>query len=172
MILLQANQIARHFGAEVLFENIHLEISTGARVALVGRNGAGKSTLLKIIAGIEAPDEGKIAKNKTATLGYLAQDTGLDSNETVWNEMLKAFEQVRQMEERMRQLEIFISEGTPDTPAYSSYLKEYDRLQHNFQIETAMVMKMKFVPYCMGLNSILHFMIRKSILYQADSAHV
>lgn len=132
MILLQANQIARHFGAEVLFENIHLEISTGARVALVGRNGAGKSTLLKIIAGIEAPDEGKIAKNKTATLGYLAQDTGLDSNETVWNEMLKAFEQVRQMEERMRELEIFISEGTPDTPAYSSYLKEYDRLQHDF----------------------------------------
>ena len=55
MILLQANQIARHFGAEVLFENIHLEISTGARVALVGRNGAGKSTLFKIIAGIEAP---------------------------------------------------------------------------------------------------------------------
>ncbi|MDT2296755.1 ABC-F family ATP-binding cassette domain-containing protein [Enterococcus faecium] len=132
MILLQANQIARHFGAEVLFENIHLEISTGARVALVGRNGAGKSTLLKIIAGIEAPDEGKIAKNKTATLGYLAQDTGLDSNETVWNEMLKAFEQVRQMEERMRELEIFISEGTPDTPAYTSYLKEYDRLQHDF----------------------------------------
>lgn len=132
MILLQANQIARHFGAEVLFENIHLEISTGARVALVGRNGAGKSTLLKIIAGIEAPDEGKIAKNKTATLGYLAQDTGLDSNETVWNEMLKAFEQVRQMEQRMRELEIFISEGTPDTPAYTSYLKEYDRLQHDF----------------------------------------
>ena len=79
---------------------------------------------MKIIAGIEAPDDGKIAKNKTATLGYLAQDTGLDSNETVWNEMLKAFEQVRQMEQRMRELEIFISEGTPDTPAYTSYLKD------------------------------------------------
>ena len=46
--------------------------------------------------------------------------------------MLKAFEQVRQMEQRMRELEIFISEGTPDTPAYTSYLKEYDRLQHDF----------------------------------------
>lgn len=132
MILLQANQIARHFGAEILFENIHLEIHTGARIALVGRNGAGKSTLLKIIAGIEAPDVGNIAKNKTATLGYLAQDTGLDSTETVWNEMLKAFEEVRLMEQRMRDLEVFISEGTPDTPAYQAFLKEYDKLQHDF----------------------------------------
>ncbi|WP_062804854.1 ABC-F family ATP-binding cassette domain-containing protein [Enterococcus pernyi] len=132
MILLQANQIARHFGAEILFENIHLEIQTGAHIALVGRNGAGKSTLLKIIAGIEAPDVGNIAKNKIATLGYLAQDTGLDSTETVWNEMLKAFEEVRLMEQRMRDLEVFISEGTPDTPAYQSFLKEYDKLQHDF----------------------------------------
>lgn len=132
MILLQANQIARHFGAEILFENTHLEIQTGARIALVGRNGAGKSTLLKIIAGIEAPDVGNIAKNKIATLGYLAQDTGLDSTETVWNEMLKAFEEVRLMEQRMRDLEVFISEGTPDTPAYQSFLKEYDKLQHDF----------------------------------------
>lgn len=132
MILLQANQIARHFGAEILFENIHLEIQMGARIALVGRNGAGKSTLLKIIAGIEAPDVGNIAKNKTATLGYLAQDTGLDSTETVWNEMIKAFEEVRLMEQRMRDLEVFISEGTPDTPAYQAFLKEYDKLQHDF----------------------------------------
>ena len=88
MILLQANQIARLFGAEVLFRNIHLEIATKARIGLVGRNGAGKSTLLKIIAGIEAPDEGTIAKNKTATLGYLAQDTGLTSEATIWDEML------------------------------------------------------------------------------------
>ncbi|EOS7787600.1 ABC-F family ATP-binding cassette domain-containing protein [Enterococcus hirae] len=132
MILLQANQIARHFGAEILFENIHLEISTGARIALVGRNGAGKSTLLKILTGIERPDEGTIAKNKAATLGYLAQDTGLDSAETVWNEMLKSFETIRQMENRMRELEILISEGTPDTPSYESLLKEYDKLQHDF----------------------------------------
>ncbi|WP_430616797.1 ABC transporter ATP-binding protein [Enterococcus sp. DIV0176] len=132
MILLQANQVARHFGADVLFQNIHLEISTGARIALVGRNGAGKSTLLKIIAGLEAPDQGAITKNKTATLGYLAQDTGLSSNETVWNEMLKAFAEVRKMEQRMRELEIAISEGVPETPAYDSFLKEYDRLQHEF----------------------------------------
>ena len=87
---------------------------------------------MKILAGIERPDEGTIAKNKAATLGYLAQDTGLDSAETVWNEMLKSFETIRQMENRMRELEILISEGTPDTPSYESLLKEYDKLQHDF----------------------------------------
>lgn len=132
MILLQANQIARLFGAEVLFENIHLDISTRARIGLVGRNGAGKSTLLKIIAGVETPDAGQIAKNKTATLGYLAQDTGLVSDATVWEEMLDAFSIVRKMEQRMHQLEVQISESDPQTKEYQSILKEYDRLQHDF----------------------------------------
>jgi len=132
MILLQANQIARLFGADVLFRNIHLEIASKARIGLVGRNGAGKSTLLKIIAGIEAPDEGTIAKNKTATLGYLAQDTGLSSDATVWDEMLAAFDKVRQMEQRMRTLEIKISKSDPNGNDYENILKEYDTLQHDF----------------------------------------
>jgi ATP-binding cassette subfamily F protein 3 len=131
MILLQANQIARLFGAEVLFENIHLEIASHSRIALVGRNGAGKSTLLKIIAGIESPDKGTIAKNKAATLGYLAQDTGLNSTATVWEEMLTAFAEIRQMEQRMRTVEIAISETEPSA-AYEALLKEYDQLQHEF----------------------------------------
>lgn len=132
MILLQANQIARYFGADTLFENIHLEIASKGRIGLVGRNGAGKSTLLKIIAGIEAPDAGQIIKNKQATLGYLAQDTGLDSNETIWNEMLKAFEAVRKMEARMRVVEVAIGETSESDSRYASLLKEYDQLQHDF----------------------------------------
>ncbi|MFC0278167.1 ABC-F family ATP-binding cassette domain-containing protein [Enterococcus devriesei] len=132
MILLQANQIARYFGADTLFENIHLEIASKGRIGLVGRNGAGKSTLLKIIAGIEAPDAGQIIKNKQATLGYLAQDTGLDSNETIWNEMLKAFEAVRKMETRMREVEVAIGETSESDSRYASLLKEYDQLQHDF----------------------------------------
>ncbi|MDT2759534.1 ABC-F family ATP-binding cassette domain-containing protein [Enterococcus xiangfangensis] len=132
MILLQANQIARYFGADTLFENIHLEVDSKARIGLVGRNGAGKSTLLKIIANIEAPDAGQVIKNKQATLGYLAQDTGLDSNETIWNEMLKAFENVRQMETRMREVEIKLGETPESDSHYTSLLKEYDQLQHDF----------------------------------------
>ena len=132
MILLQANQIARYFGADTLFENIHLEVASKARIGLVGRNGAGKSTLLKIIAEIETPDAGQVIKNKQATLGYLAQDTGLDSTETIWNEMLKAFEGVRNMEQRMREVEVAIGETPESNSRYASLMKEYDQLQHDF----------------------------------------
>lgn len=132
MILLQATQIARLFGADVLFQNIQLEIDSHARIGLVGRNGAGKSTLLKILAGIEAPDKGTIAKNKQATLSYLAQDTGLISDQTVWDEMLDAFHSIRMMEQRMREVELAISQTAPNDANYPRLLKEYDHLQHDF----------------------------------------
>lgn len=134
MILLQANQVARHFGAEVLFDHIQLEIQDRSRIALVGRNGAGKSTLLKIIAGIDEPDEGTISKTKNLTIGYLDQHTGLSSDKTIWEEMLTAYDELRALETRLRQLEYKI--GQPDLiaeeEAYARLLKEYDQLQHNF----------------------------------------
>jgi len=65
-------------------------------------------------------------------MGYLAQDTGLISNATVWEEMLDAFAEVRLIEKRMRELEIAISKTDPAMPDYQTILKEYDRLQHDF----------------------------------------
>ncbi len=132
MILLQVAQIARLFGADILFQNIQMEIDSHARIGLVGRNGAGKSTLLKIIAGLEEPDRGTISKNKQATLSYLAQDTGLISDKTVWEEMLDAFSFVRKMEARMREVELAISQISPSDSNYARLLNEYDHLQHEF----------------------------------------
>ncbi len=88
--------------------------------------------MLKILAGIEAPDKGTIAKNKNVTLGYLAQDTGLDSDKTVWEEMLEAFADVRQTEKRMHELEVKISQISPEDENYEAVLKQYDQLQEEF----------------------------------------
>ncbi|SJZ76878.1 ATP-binding cassette, subfamily F, member 3 [Pilibacter termitis] len=130
MILLSANNIARYFGSEVLFENIQLEIQDTSRLALVGRNGAGKSTLLKIICGKEMADKGEITQKRGISIGYLAQNTGLESEEVVYQEMLKAFAHLQEMEQRMRYLEGEIASGAENM---ESILSEYDRLQHDFK---------------------------------------
>lgn len=134
MILLQANQVARHFGGDTLFENINLEIQDRSRIALVGRNGAGKSTLLKIIAAIDPTDNGTISKTKNLSIGYLDQHSGLNSEQTIWEEMLTAFDSLIQMEKKLHQLEADLSNSTQiaNEDNYQRLLKEYDYLQHNF----------------------------------------
>lgn len=95
MILLQVNQLEKNFGADTILSNIKLEVQTRDRIALVGRNGAGKSTLLKIIAGQMSYDSGDIIKPKGIEIGYLAQNTGLESDRSIWDEMLTVFEDLQ-----------------------------------------------------------------------------
>lgn len=134
MYVLQVQAVARRFGAETLFENVSMTVEDHARVGLVGRNGAGKSTLLKMIAGLNEPDAGTIATGKAVTIGYLPQDAGLTSNNTVWNEMLTVFNLQRQQEQRLRELETLIADPSADhqSPAYQRFLNEYDQLQQDF----------------------------------------
>lgn len=135
MILLQVNQLAKSFGADPILTNIKLEVQTRDRIALVGRNGAGKSTLLKIIAGHMAYDSGEIIKPKEVTIGYLAQNTGLESELSIWDEMLTVFSHLQKQEKQLRSLEEQMAD--PDilsnSDAYERVLKDYDKLQVDFK---------------------------------------
>ena len=135
MILLQVNQLQKYYGADLILSNIKLELQTRDRVALVGRNGAGKSTLLKIIAGHLSHDGGEIIKPKDVTIGYLAQNTGLESNLSIWDEMLTVFDSLRLMEKLLRQLEEQMADPKvfEDNVKYERVLKEYDQLQVKFK---------------------------------------
>ncbi|MFK8242553.1 MULTISPECIES: ABC-F family ATP-binding cassette domain-containing protein [unclassified Facklamia] len=131
MILLQANDIARRFADETLYENISFNIQTRDRIALVGRNGTGKSTLLKQIMGEEPLSSGTISKAKGLKIGYLEQHVAIDSNKTIWEEMLSTFsntlalrDQAQLAAEQLAQLS-----DEPHTPAYQTALTQYDRLQ-------------------------------------------
>ncbi|HAC1189210.1 TPA: ABC-F family ATP-binding cassette domain-containing protein [Listeria monocytogenes] len=135
MILLQVQQISKFFGAEVILDNIKLEVKTGDRIALVGRNGAGKSTLLKIIAGKMSYDGGTISKPKSVEIGYLAQNTGLESSKTIWDEMLSVFDSLRKMEADLRKMELRLGEPElyNDPEKYQALMTDYDTLQHTFK---------------------------------------
>ncbi|WP_027416694.1 ABC-F family ATP-binding cassette domain-containing protein [Aneurinibacillus terranovensis] len=105
MILLQAINIGKSFSANPVLSSINMVVQSGERVGLVGVNGAGKSTLLKIITGQMLQDEGEILKPKDVALGYLAQDSGLDTERTIWQEMMTAFEHFKEQEAELRALE-------------------------------------------------------------------
>src|SRR5699024_5794213 len=133
MILLQANDVMRRFGADVLFHNINLQVQDHGRTALVGRNGAGKTTLLKMIAGITQPDEGTISKVKDLTIGYLAQDQALDSQNNIWAELDLVFAPLHEMEKEIHQLEEQLASLDPVSDRYQQVLNKYDRLQGEYK---------------------------------------
>ncbi|MFJ7978465.1 ABC-F family ATP-binding cassette domain-containing protein [Peribacillus sp. NPDC096379] len=135
MILLQINQLSKYYGAELILSNMKLEVQNRDRIALVGRNGAGKSTLLKIIAGHLSHDGGELIKPKGVSIGYLAQDTGLESELSIWDEMLTVYEGLISKEKELRRLEQTMSQ--PETfeneLLYQKVLSEYDTLQVQFK---------------------------------------
>lgn len=132
-MLLQLSGISKLFGAELILSNINLQVKENDRVAIVGRNGAGKSTLLKIIANELSYDEGEIFKRKNLTIGYLPQHTSLESQETIWEEMLSVFHDLLTLKEQLRKYEISIQELSSQQNAdYHRLLEEYDNLQQTF----------------------------------------
>ncbi|MFF1995407.1 ABC-F family ATP-binding cassette domain-containing protein [Bacillus mycoides] len=135
MILLQVNGLSKLYGAETILANIKLEVQTKDRIALVGRNGAGKSTLLKIMAGELSHDGGEIIKPKDVSMGYLAQNTGLETSLTIWDEMLTVFTHLQQMETKLRRLEQEMGkeENFSNAAIYEKLLADYDQLQLDYK---------------------------------------
>ena len=131
MIILQANKIERSFAGEVLFDNINLQVDERDRIALVGKNGAGKSTLLKILVGEEEPTSGEINKKKDISLSYLAQDSRFESENTIYDEMLYVFDDLRQTEKQLRQMELEMGEKSGED--LNKLMSDYDRLSENFR---------------------------------------
>lgn len=151
MIIMQAQQVGRTFDGNDLFTGINLEIQTGSRVGLVGPNGIGKTTLLEILAGINPPDYGQVTTSKNISIGYLAQDSGLDSNRTIFAEMLTIFEPLIAMEKRMHALEAQIADPdlAQDPEQYEQVMRQYDQIQHDFQAQNG-------YGYHAEIRSVLH----------------
>src|SRR6202022_2742062 len=81
--MLTISQVIKSFGARTLFSDVSLEVNRGNRIGLIGPNGAGKSTLFSLILGQDSPDEGIIALQKSARIGYLPQESLPAAKETI-----------------------------------------------------------------------------------------
>ena len=131
MIILQGNKIERSFSGDVLFDNINIQVDERDRIALVGRNGAGKSTLLKILVGEETPTSGEVNVKRDLTLSYLAQDSRFESENTIFDEMLHVFDDLRATEQTLRSMELQMAEL--DGANFDKLMNDYDRLSEEFR---------------------------------------
>lgn len=134
MVVLSAQDITKAYGENTILENVSFAIEEGERVGLVGPNGAGKTTLLRILCGELESDAGSVSLRGGCSLGYLEQSASLDTQRTVYEEMLTVFAPAFAMEARMRELEARMGEvHDADPMAYRQAANEYDSLLSRFE---------------------------------------
>ncbi len=133
MILLQASNITKSYGANIILNGVTLTVQSGERIGLVGVNGAGKSTLIKILAGLLPYDSGEIIQPKGITVGYLAQDSGLDSQKSIYQELLSVFNHLSEMEHDLREIEKSISSQKNNDKKLQQLLNQYAVLSEKFK---------------------------------------
>ncbi len=129
--MLSIQDISKTFGGRVLFDQASMRIGLHDRVALVGPNGAGKTTLFEIIAGHLSPDNGAISRNKSAVIGYLAQELPSESAGTILSAVMGGQTDLASLEHRLTLLQDEISTASPDEA--QPLLDEYGELQHRFE---------------------------------------
>lgn len=130
-MLLQANGISKNYGVKSVLTNISVQILERERIGLVGVNGAGKSTLLQILAGEASYDSGEIFKAKETKIGYLAQNSGLQSDQSIWQEMLGVFEHLLNAEAELRRLENDMAD-----PQVHADEKKYEETMHKYAVRS------------------------------------
>ncbi|MCU1516933.1 MAG: transporter ATP-binding protein [Pseudarthrobacter sp.] len=123
---LNLSAVSHGYGDRLLLDGISLVITAGEHVAIVGENGAGKSTLLRILAGLEAPDEGAASSN--GRVGYLAQTHGLPESFTVGAAVDASLASLRNLEAELDRLESGLADAGDDD------LETYGRLQTEYQL--------------------------------------
>lgn len=104
-MLIGLQNVTFEFGARVIVEDATWHIHPGERIGLIGYNGTGKSTLLKVLVGQYTPSAGTVEKGRETTIGYLHQDLlSFDTNESILEVAMGAFEKIRQLEKEIEEL--------------------------------------------------------------------
>lgn len=149
-MILSCQNISKAFHEQSVLSGVSFHIEDQEKAAIVGINGAGKTTLLRIIIGEQTPDEGIVTFAKDKTFGYLAQNQNVDSEKTIYEELLSVKADVIAMEEKIREMEL--SMKSLSGRELDLLMESYTRLMHSFELANGYSYKSEIVGVLKGLG--------------------
>lgn len=149
-MILSCNNISKSFGTDIIIKSCSFNIEDHEKAAIVGINGAGKSTLLKIITGEEPADTGIVTLAKDKTLGYLAQQQDLQSDRSIYDELLSVKQYILDMESELRRIEAAMNSASGDE--LEALMNRYTNLNHEFEMNNGYAYKSEITGVLKGLG--------------------
>lgn len=149
-MILSCQNISKAFNEEPVLCNVSFHIEDYDKAAIVGINGAGKTTLLRIIVGEQSADEGIVTLAKGKTLGYLAQNQDVNSENTIYDELLAVKADVIAMEQKIREMELSMKQVSGSE--LDALMDSYTRLTHTFELLNGYAYKSEIMGVLKGLG--------------------
>ncbi len=132
-MILSCQNLSKAFNEKPILKDVSFHIEEHDKAAIVGINGVGKTTLLRIIVGELPADSGIVTLKKEASFGYLAQNQNVNSENTIYEELLSVKAPVIAMEKQLREMEEKMH--TVNGSELDSLMENYARLNHQFELE-------------------------------------
>ncbi len=159
-MILSLENVSKIYNGNTVLDNVALTIEDNDRIGLVGVNGCGKSTLLRIITGEEEPETqpepnvAHVAVTKSASIGFLAQNTGLDRSSTIIEEMTSVFSWLLKIGDELRELEktMASSEAHSDEKRFAEISEEYARKTAIFESNDGYLINVKINKVLNGMG--------------------
>lgn len=149
-MILSCQDVGKSFGDVSILSHISFHIDDYEKVALVGINGAGKTTLLKVLVGEYTADEGVVAFGKGVSYGYLAQHNALNTEYTIYDELLSVKQNLIDLEQKMRATEARMKNASGSL--LEELMESYARLTHQFESQGGYVYQSELVGVLKGLG--------------------
>jgi ATP-binding cassette subfamily F protein 3 len=149
-MILACHHISKEYPENTVLRDVTFHLERGDKAAVVGINGAGKTTLLRIIVGEESADDGSVSFERDCSFGYLAQNQGLDSERTVYEEALSVKHYLIDMESRLTDFEIQMENLKGDS--LTQTISEYTDLLHRFKRENGYAYRGEVTGVLRGLG--------------------
>ncbi len=149
-MILSCQNISKAFNEQPVLSHVSFHIEDYEKAAIVGINGAGKTTLLRIIVGECSADEGLVALSRGKSLGYLSQNQDVDSENTIYDELLLVKSDVIAMEEKIRETELSMKHASGRE--LELLMDSYTRLTHSFEMADGYAYQSEITGVLKGLG--------------------